>query len=218
MQLTQLKLLIIVFLVAITTTESASQSTNKNEVLLDAMSPFENMIEFALAGSHPNISKALSFARQQAAKVKTALPASAADEFSILMDDLDNANTQTDHLHVAKNALEIFRLLSDNLEAKTLSVPKEVSLLDYAGFKFRVLTASPKTDWSDVRQTVDETARWWKVIKKKVSEKGLRDAFGTLIGGLEEASKSKNLPLLRFAAQVELDLVDLLERDPNAKL
>jgi hypothetical protein len=90
-------------------------------------------------------------------------------------------------------------------------VPKEVSLLDYAGFKLRVLAATPRPDWQDIRRTVGEAAGWWNAINSQVSTKGLRDAFGSVMRGLDEAAKLENLPMLRFAAQIDLDLVDLLE-------
>jgi hypothetical protein len=113
--------------------------------------------------------------------------------------------------------VEVFRLLIDNLQAKYLKVPKEVSLLDCAGFKLRVLAATQRPNWQDIRKTVGEAAGWWNAISSKVSEKGLRDAFDSVIRGLGDAAKLENLPMLRFAAQIDLDLVDLLEGDLTPK-
>jgi len=50
-----------------------------------------------------------------------------------------------------------------------------------------------------------------------VSAKGLRDGLGTVARGLGDAARLKDLSMLRFAAQVELDLVDLLESNLAAK-
>jgi hypothetical protein len=86
-------------------------------------------------------------------------------------------------------------------------------LLDYAGFKLRCLAATQETDWQDIRRTVGEATGWWSAVEPKVSQQGLRDAFGTLIRGLGDAVTLKSLPMLRFAAQIDLDLVDLLESD-----
>lgn len=217
MQLTLLKFLVIAFLLIATTSTSAkqgvSQAIQTNEVLLGAMSPFEDMVEFALTGNDSDISKSLAAADQHVRNIKTTLPASAAIKFAALMDELHKATTGKDHYKVAENAVEIFRLLADNLQADVLDVPIEVSLLDYAGFKLRVLAASQKPDWRNIRKTVQETTAWWKSINSKVSAKGLRNAFDTLIRGLEDAAMVDNLPMLRFAAQMDLDLVDLLEGD-----
>ena len=104
-------------------------------------------------------------------------------------------------------------MLIDNIQAKGLKEPKEVSLLDYAGFNLQVLAAAQTPSWQDIRRTVGEAAGWWNTIESKVSREGLRDAFGTSIRGLDDAAKVENLPMLRLAAQIELDLVDLLESD-----
>ena len=209
--------LAIAFLLAVAPSASSSQVIKANDVLLSAMSPFEDMIEFALAGKDSDISKALVAADQHANDVKKTLSASAASQFATLMEDLHRAATDKDHHEVARSAVEVFRLLSDNLQANDLKVPKEVSLLDYAGFKLRVLAATQRPDWQDIRKTVGEAAGWWKAISSKVSEAGLRDAFDSLMRGLDDAARIEDLPMLRFAAQIDLDLVDLLEGDLTPK-
>lgn len=206
-----MRILAIAFLLAVALSASASPTIKANDVLLSAMSPFEDMIEFALAGKDSDISKSLVEADRHAADVKRALPASAAGEFATLMEGLHRAATGKDHHEVARSAVQIFRLLSDNLQAKDLKIPKEVSLLDYAGFNLRVLSAAQRPEWRDIRKTVGEASGWWKAINPKVSEQGLRDAFDSVIRGLDEAVRLENLPMLRFAAQIDLDLVDLLE-------
>ena len=217
MQITRLGLLAIAFFLPVTPSALANRAIQANQVLLEAMSPFEDMIEFALAGSDADISKALVTADQRSNDIKTALSASSASEFSALMEGLHRAATDKDHHEVARAAVEVFRLLIDSLQAKGLEMPKEVSLLDYAGFKLQVIAASQRPDWEDIRSTVGEAAGWWNAINSKVSGKGLYDAFGSTIRGLDEAANLENLPMLRFAAQMDLDLVDLLEDELKPK-
>jgi hypothetical protein len=78
MQIIRLRLLAIAFLLALTPSASASQAIKANDVLLSAMSPFEDMIEFALAESDSDISTTLAAADQHTTDVKKALSASAA--------------------------------------------------------------------------------------------------------------------------------------------
>jgi len=217
MQYRRLGFLTIVLILAVMTSASASPAINANEVLLSAMSPFEDMIEFALARSCSDVSKALAEADQKSIAVKTVLPVAAASKFDTLMTGLHRSAIEKEHHKTASSAVDIFRLLIDSLQAKDLKEPKEVSLLDYAGFKLRVLAAAQNPDWKDIRRTVGEAAGWWNTIESKVSQKGLRDAFGSSIRGLGDAAKLENLPMLRFAAQIELHLVDLLEDDLRLK-
>lgn len=217
MQTKALRFLAIFVLLAVTTSASASQIVKANEALLSAMSPFEDMIEFALASNDSAVSKALTAADLQVAGVNKVLNTSAASQFATLMADLHTAATDKDHHKTASSAVAIFRLLIENLDAKGLEEPKEVSLLDYAGFKLRVLAAARNPHWQEIRKTVGVAAGWWNTIEPKVSQKGLRNAFGTSLRGLDDAAKLENLPMLRFAAQIELDLVDLLEADLKPK-
>src|SRR4029077_7012716 len=108
MQITRLRLLAIAILIVATPSVSASQAIRANEVLLSAMSPFEDIIESALAESDYNILKALAAADQQTIHVKKALSASAVSTFATLMESLHQAATDKDHHQVAGNAVEIF--------------------------------------------------------------------------------------------------------------
>ncbi|HOX14934.1 MAG TPA: hypothetical protein PLP18_02285 [Smithellaceae bacterium] len=217
MKFNRYKFFSIIFSIAILAIASTSQASQTNEVLLGAMSPFEDMIESALAGNGTDVSKALTAADQQSKSVKTTLPASAAEKFTALMDVLHKAVRSKNSYKTATYATDIFRLLAENLQVDSLDVPKEVSLLDYTGFKLRVLAASQKTDWRDVRATIGEATGWWKAIRSKVSMKGLSNTFDTLIRGLETSEKTRNVKMLGFAAQMTLDLVDLLESDLKMK-
>jgi hypothetical protein len=113
----------------------------------------------------------------------------------------------------ADHSVEVFRLLIESLDASALEVPMEVSLLDYAGFKIHVLTAGDSPDWPAIERTTSEAVKWWSSLKGKVKNKKLADAVNSTIRGLQEASSSKNLAMINFAAQIDLDLVDLLEGD-----
>ena len=142
MQTRALRFFAIFVLLAVTTSASASQTVKANETLLSAMSPFEDMIEFALTSNDSAVSKALTAADQQASGVNKVLNSSAASKFDTLMAALHRAAADKDHQKTASSAVAIFRLLIDNLHAEGLEEPKEVSLLDYAGFNLRVLAAA----------------------------------------------------------------------------
>jgi hypothetical protein len=75
------------------------------------MSPFEDMMEFALAESDSDISTTLAAADQHTTDVKKALSPSAASEFATLMEGLHRAGTDKDHCEAARSAVEVFRLL-----------------------------------------------------------------------------------------------------------
>ena len=205
------KIFPLLMLVMSSWTANAGDASKANETLLRATSPFEDIVELALATNDSRISKSLVKADSRAVAVREALSAAASGQFDTLLQAMHRAATAKDHYALATNAVGVFRLLIDNLEAGSLKVPQEVSLLDWAGFNLHVLAAAQQPDWRAMRQTVDDAAKWWAVTKPKVTEKALRDAFSSTIRGLQQAGKVEHLPMLNFAAQIDLDLVDLLE-------
>ena len=209
--LTKLSFLAAAFVIASLAWAHGQDAAKANAILLRATSPYEDMVGFALAKNTASLTKALAAADKSAAGVKAVLSTAAASKFESLVQSIHQSATDNKHHAVAASAVEVFRLLIDNLEASGLKEPREVSLLDYAGFKLHVLAAAEHPDWEAMRKAVADAAGWWEAIKTKVADKGLRDAFNSTIRGLQTASKTENLPMLNFAAQMDLDLVDLLE-------
>ena len=184
-----------------------------NETLLDATSPFEDIAEFAITKNDAEIQKQLAVAEKNMAKVKRAMTSERFSTFESLFKKLKTFASEKSYRESADSSVELFRQLIEGLDASKLEVPQEVSLLDYAGFQIRVLTAIESPDWASIQKTTDEAVKWWSTLKSKVTNKKLRDAVDSTIRGLQESTKSKNLPMVKFAAQIDLDLVDLLEAE-----
>lgn len=211
MQLTRPSLISMVFLLVSLFPAVAQEASNPNETLLAATSPFEDIVDFALVRNDAGITKALADADRQAAAVKAVLPTAAAGRFDQQLQALHKAASGKEYQALAATAVEVFRFLIDGLQPGNLKVPKEISLLDYTGFKLRVLATAAQPDWNAMRKTAEDASAWWHTVESSVSDKALRDAFSSTVAGLQEATKNENLPMLHFAVRIDLDLVDPLE-------
>lgn len=198
-------------LATVAVAQPPAKPMSRNDILLASTSPFEDLAEFALAKDTAAITKALGEADGHVAGVRKVLPAAAATQFDTRVKAVHQSVTDKQYQDLAMNSVEIFRLLLDNLDAKGLDVPREVLLLDYVGFKLHVLEAAPQTDWDAVRKTVEDGVGWWNATKPKINQIALTDAMDSTIRGLQEGAKTQNQALVHFAAQLDLDLVDLLE-------
>ena len=69
----------------------------------------------------------------------------------------------------------------------------------------------PAIDIHSCERRSKSAARWWDSVDDRVDDQGLRDAIDSTMEGLRIATDGKNLPMLHYAAQMDLDLVDLLE-------
>jgi hypothetical protein len=183
-----------------------------NKVLLKATSPYEDLVGPALAKDETKIAHFLVLADADAAHAAKLLPAASARRFEGLRQGLHTAAQAKDGGGVARQSVAIFRLLVDQLKADALTVPLEVELMDYAGYQLEVLAAAEQPDWKAISQLAAQTDQWWQAIAKpKVSNKQLRASVTSAVRGAGTAAQEQNRAMLKFAAQMVLDLVDVLE-------
>jgi hypothetical protein len=183
----------------------------RNQVLLPAASPFEDLIEAALANDAPGIQRALKAHGDRAAAVNQALSPPARQEMTSLLAGIRQSEQKKDYQNAALQAVEAYRVLVGSLDAQSLVVPVQVAWLDYVGFKLKVLLQATPPDWPGIQQTVETAGRHWFALEAQVDDKGLRDAVKLVMAGLNQAILTKNPEMAVFAAQMDLALVDLLE-------
>jgi hypothetical protein len=182
-----------------------------NEVFLKATGPYEDMVHYILARNDPKVAKSLAAADAHAGDVVKILPAAAAREFESLRQKIHKGIESKDGKTAAGSSVAVFRMLVDRLDASTLVVPKEVELLDYAGYQLSLLASFEKPDWKAIRKLADDSDTWWKATADKVSDKHLRATTTSAIVGIKQAAEQKNRAMLQLGAQMVLDLVDMLE-------
>ena len=94
---------------------SCQDKSSKNDTLLDAMSPYEDMAEAALAKSQKRVQESLSEAETGSADVLKALPPAAVKKYEQLLKSIQDGAKAKDYYPIAVNAVEMFRLLAESL-------------------------------------------------------------------------------------------------------
>ena len=185
--------------------------SHRNTLLLEATSPFEDMVDAALAGDAQAIDKALADYEGMAGRVIEALPDAARTGLENHLAQLREAATQNNYQVVAENAVEIYRTLTTALNPAQLHIPTAVAMLDYVGFKQRVLLHAKSVDWAALSETTKTARQNWKFLSSKINDAGLRDAVETMLNGMNTGISLKNPEMAEFAARMDLALVDLIE-------
>ena len=193
------------------TAQNATNAPTANQIILKATGPYEDMAHYAVAKKDDKVVKYLADADAGVGEVVKILSPGEARQFADLRQKLHQAVTGKDGTTAADSSVTIFRMLVDRLDTNTLVVPKEVELLDFAGYKLAVLAAADKPDWSAIGKLADESEAWWKAIAPGVADKHLRATVTSAIAGTKQAAAQKNLAMLQFGSQMILDLVDQLE-------
>ena len=175
---------------------------------MSSASPFEDLTEFAVAVDELGMDRALADIEGAARVVRPILELGRRQRFDSLLASIRAAREAGTYTEVALNSVEGYRVLVGGLHDEAPTVPKAVSLLDYAGFRLSVLASSETPDWVSIRVTMEQARGFWASIAMRVENKGLRDAMNTTIDGIEHAVSAPSInrlqrTALRVAAEPE---------------
>lgn len=131
--------------------------------------------------------------------------------FDVFVAGMRDAWTAKDRSALAVQSIEAYRLLQEAVPRGPRSVPVQVALLDYVGFKANALLASNSVDWTRIVDTVREAQTWWTAIEPHTSDATLKEAMIRTMLGMKEAAEQRDAKVMHFAADMELILVDGLE-------
>jgi hypothetical protein len=185
--------------------------TDKNKVLFEAMSQYEDLTEYALNQDMESVEKIIIFLDSLIKKEKNILSEKAIQNLNANFKKIKMAKSNADFPIITMSAVDSYKTIAEELEYSKLKIPKGVVLLDYIGFKIEALLEQNRIDWTAINKVALEGSDHWTIIKRNISDKGLKDAMNTAIGGIIASVKLRNIEMLKFSAQVNLDLVDLLE-------
>ena len=172
---------------------------------------FENLTETSPVMDAVTFKKSLSEFEALYPEISRRLSADRKMRLDILVTGVRNAWQKGDRSAMAIQSIEAYRLLQESIDHSGQPVPVEVPMLDYAGFKLKGLLLSTRPDWKQVAKTAQEASAWWTAIAPRITDQTLREGMNHAVDGINEAAARKDPKLLRFAAKLDLILVDGLE-------
>ena len=183
-----------------------------NDRISAAASINEDMVELALAGETSEVQEKITDLRNALSELQPALSEGTYQAVGSELNAMEAAVGNNDMVGVALAAVEAYRTLENALDRSALVAPREVSMLDYSGFKLSALTAAATPSWTMIGAAASEASGVWKALAPQVQDTGLRDLMNSIITGLEDAVDRHDVAQSRFAAQIILDAVDVLEQ------
>ncbi len=190
---------------------STVAATGKTNPLAGGAEIFENLSEASSVIDAAALKKSLSEFEVLYPEISRRLSADGKMRLDALVTGVRNAWQKRDRSAMAIHSIEVYRLFQESIDHSGQPVPVEVPMLDYAGFKLNGLLLSTRPDWRQVAKTVQEASKWWTAIGPRITDKTLQDAMDHTLDGIKEAAARKDPKLLRFAAKMDLILVDGLE-------
>lgn len=189
----------------------STTAAKKADPLAGGAEIFENLTEAAPVMDAAAFKKSLAAFETLYPSISTQLSPDRKKRLDSLVTGVRNAWHKGDRGAMANQSIEVYRLLEESIDRSGQRVPVEVPLLDYAGFKLKALLLSKQPDWKQAGKTAQEASAWWTTIEARVKDKSLGSAMAHTIAGIKEAAARKDSRLLRYAAEMDLILVDGLE-------
>jgi hypothetical protein len=195
---------------ASTSSMPATSQTNINQKLREAAEPFENLTEIAFSAAWPKIDKTVAEAEGAAGGVRGSLSKDAAGQLDTQLSTMKTSRQSKDRAELALSSIETYRILVSAV-THNAKVPTEVSLLDYAGFRYDAnLKASP-IRWDDMTRTVSFAHKTWGALSPRAKASPVAVKFAKAITDMDKAVAQRNKTLAASSVKTELDLVDQLE-------
>jgi hypothetical protein len=191
---------------------SAVKDANRNAKLADAASITEDLIDFALDGKADNVAERVAAMRKTLPTLRPLVSDGDVATLERQVTEMEQASTKSDILGTALAAVEAYRIIESATDPRRGPVPMEVAMIDYSGFKLSILAAMPAADWPAIAATAGEAERFWARLAKKIQDTSIRNLGSAIQVGLKGAVERKDINGVKFAAKMQLEVVDMLEQ------
>ncbi len=182
--------------------------------LLAAAEPFEVLTETAFDQDLKKVDAAIAKADAAAPTVRPLLTGSAQGVLDKRIAEIKAARAVGNRADLAQSSIEIYRVLVTEGSGAS-SVPSEVSLLDYAGFRYMADLQAAPTRWDDMVVASDFAKQNWAIVKPRIKDAATVTKFQAVIDNMAAAAAIKNADRAKVSGGAELDLVDVLEQSFN---
>ncbi|WP_354125589.1 hypothetical protein [Bradyrhizobium sp. LB8.2] len=173
----------------------------------DAASINEDLIDAALGGKADKVAAM----RKAFPMLRPLLDGPTFDALARELTAMEQAMAGKDLPAIALASVEAYRIIEAATDPAQRPAPIEVAMLDYSGFKLSILAARPTAEWAAIGATAKDSDSNWSALAKNVRDSGIRDLAAAIQDGLKSAVARKDIEGVKFAAKLQLGIVDVLE-------
>jgi hypothetical protein len=184
---------------------------NRDTKLADAASINEDLIDFSLVGKADKVAEKVTSMRKALATLRPLLDDKTFETLGRQVNDMEQASSKNDVFGTALAAVETYRTLEKARNSMRRSPPFEVAMMDYSGFKLSILASGAVVDWATILATAKQSDGSWSALTKIVQDGSTRNLVGAIQDGLRGAIERKDIQGVKFAAKMQLGVVDVLE-------
>lgn len=189
----------------------APSDAKSNEKLRAAAEPFEKLTEISFSAAWPTIDQTVGEAEVAAGGARGSLSKDAAGQLDAQISAMKSARQKHDRAGLALSSIEAYRVLVSAV-TDNAKIPTEVSLLDYAGFRYDADLKANPIRWDNMARAVSFARKTWNALSPRAKASPVAMRFEKAITDMDKAVIQKSKSLAASSVKTELDLVDQLEK------
>ena len=182
----------------------------RRTALIAAAERFENLTEAAFSTDPAEVAKRTALANAAGAAVRSGMSPDHGAGLDAALGKITLAGQTKSAADLSLASNDAYRAVLSEAGGEP-TVPLDIGLLDYAGFRILADARDPEQRWDDVRETLGFANQRWNAVKPLIKDAHVRDQFDRTLVWAQEAAAAKDAKSLERAATRELDLVDILE-------
>ena len=182
----------------------------RRSALIAAAERFENLTEAAFSTDPSEATRRTALATAAAASVRKGMSPDHGAGLDAALGKIGLASRTKNAVDLSLASNEAYRAVLSEAGGET-TIPLDIGLLDYVGFRIIADARDPKPRWDDVREALGYAHQRWNAVKPQIANAKAQDDFDKALIWVQEALAAKDAKSLERAANHELDLVDVLE-------
>jgi hypothetical protein len=188
---------------------AASQA--EKDIMEAAASACEDMVEVVATDGMAAARPKLTDLRAALKKAHGFLEADVAAQLDAGADGVAALANGTSKTALSLAAIETFKDIVDASDWHNAKVPKDVSMLDYTGFKLGILVSDANPNWATAEKTVAEAHIAWDRLAPKFKDSHLAELAQIVDQGSLDAVQRHDAAGALFASKLQLISIDLIE-------
>lgn len=183
----------------------------QKDIMEAAASACEDMVDVVAADGIPAAQPKLVDLKAALKKAHGFLKTDVAAQLDLRAEAMAALAKGTSKTKLSLAAIETFKDIVNASDWHNAKIPKDVSMLDYTGFKLSILASDPNPDWATAAKTANEAHSAWDKLVPKFKDEDLVDLAHTLDAGTVDAVRRHDAAGVLFASKLQLVSIDLVE-------
>jgi hypothetical protein len=195
--------------------EKVESKKNALKILDKVLSPFEDMIEYALDRDVSSMKKGYKNIEEleDSGLLAKSVTDGVAAQISQDIESLETYINTKNYSEVALLSTKLFKTIANNF-GYSYHVNNQIRIenLDGMGFEVLSLISNKEINYEQIQNIINQAQKSWIFLRDDMQDKNSVDSFDLLFEALSHSTNKHDYEMLKILASMDLALVDVIEK------